>query len=230
LQYRLRSIGDFRVAVLIKPLQTISRAYAWFPRTPRNTAATYRFAVCSHQSDNAESTFADANRPQPGPNIRLAIEPEPSTINEKTIADFTRVVEQTGDFCSARDARRWRWLDPDRLLGLQVRPLDDHDRGQMADDVKLSDLEAGYSPETALAQNRVQVRPVPLFRAAKLPPTFFDERFRVRSNVDPASIFEPFSSYALRTLAIRDWRPHCFGLAFSGRLWRDWPIVLPAHH
>jgi hypothetical protein len=98
------------------------------------------------------------------------------------------------------------------------------------DDVKLSDLEAGYSPETALAQNRVQVRPVPLFRAAKLPSTFFDEGFRVRSNVDPASIFEPFSSYALRTLAIRDWRPHCFGLAFSGRLWRDWPIVLPAHH
>jgi hypothetical protein len=75
-----------------------------------------------------------------------------------------------------------------------------------------------------------EVRPVPLFRAAKLPPTFFDEGFRVRSNVDPASIFEPFSSYALRTLAIRDWRPHCFGLAFSGRLWRDWPIVLPAHH
>jgi hypothetical protein len=53
-----------------------------------------------------------------------------------------------------------------------------------------------------------EVRPVPLFRAAKLPPTFFDEGFRVRSNVDPASIFEPFSSYALRTLAITDWRPH----------------------
>ena len=30
------------------------------------------------------------------PKIRQAREPEPSTINEKTIADFTRVVEQTG--------------------------------------------------------------------------------------------------------------------------------------
>jgi len=28
--------------------------------------------------------------------IRQSREPEPSTINEKTIADFTRVVEQTG--------------------------------------------------------------------------------------------------------------------------------------
>ncbi len=30
------------------------------------------------------------------PKIRQSREPEPSTINEKTIADFTRVVEQTG--------------------------------------------------------------------------------------------------------------------------------------
>ena len=30
------------------------------------------------------------------PKIRRPREPEPSTINEKTIADFTRVVEQMG--------------------------------------------------------------------------------------------------------------------------------------
>ena len=30
------------------------------------------------------------------PKIRQPCEPEPSTINEKTIADFTRVVQQTG--------------------------------------------------------------------------------------------------------------------------------------
>jgi hypothetical protein len=30
------------------------------------------------------------------PTIRQPREPEPSTINEKTIADFTRVVEQMG--------------------------------------------------------------------------------------------------------------------------------------
>ena len=30
------------------------------------------------------------------PKIRQSREPEPSIINEKTIADFTRVVEQTG--------------------------------------------------------------------------------------------------------------------------------------
>ena len=30
------------------------------------------------------------------PKIRQPREPEPSTINEKTVADFTRVVEQTG--------------------------------------------------------------------------------------------------------------------------------------
>ena len=30
------------------------------------------------------------------PTIREPREPEPSTINEKTIADFTRVVEQAG--------------------------------------------------------------------------------------------------------------------------------------
>jgi hypothetical protein len=30
------------------------------------------------------------------PKIRQGREPAPSTINEKTIADFTRVVEQTG--------------------------------------------------------------------------------------------------------------------------------------
>jgi hypothetical protein len=62
-----------------------------------------------------------------------------------------------------------------------------------------------------------------LFRATKLPPTFFDDGFRVRSDVDPVPILEPFSGHALRTLAIRDLRPR---LGFSGRLWRDWPIVL----
>jgi hypothetical protein len=30
------------------------------------------------------------------PKIRQPKKPEPSTINEKTVADFTRVVEQTG--------------------------------------------------------------------------------------------------------------------------------------
>jgi hypothetical protein len=30
------------------------------------------------------------------PKIQQPREPEPSTLNEKTIADFTRVVEQTG--------------------------------------------------------------------------------------------------------------------------------------
>jgi hypothetical protein len=30
------------------------------------------------------------------PKIQQTREPEPSTINEKTMADFTRVVEQTG--------------------------------------------------------------------------------------------------------------------------------------
>jgi hypothetical protein len=30
------------------------------------------------------------------PKIRQLREPEPSTINEKTLGDFTRVVEQTG--------------------------------------------------------------------------------------------------------------------------------------
>ena len=30
------------------------------------------------------------------PKIRQPREPEPSTINEKTVADFTRVVEQAG--------------------------------------------------------------------------------------------------------------------------------------
>jgi hypothetical protein len=56
----------------------------------------------------------------------------------------------------------------------------------------------------AISQRRRQARPVPLFRAAKLPLTFFDEAFRVRSNVDTASTFESFSSYAFRTCAIGD--------------------------
>jgi hypothetical protein len=30
------------------------------------------------------------------PKIRQPKEPEPATINQKTVADFTRVVEQTG--------------------------------------------------------------------------------------------------------------------------------------
>jgi hypothetical protein len=30
------------------------------------------------------------------PKIRQSNEPEPSTVNERTVADFTRVVEQTG--------------------------------------------------------------------------------------------------------------------------------------
>ena len=58
----------------------------------------------------------------------------------------------------------------------------------------------------AISQRGRQVRPVPLFRAARLPLTFFDEAFRVRSNVDTASTFEPFSSYAFRTRAIGDRR------------------------
>jgi hypothetical protein len=58
----------------------------------------------------------------------------------------------------------------------------------------------------AISQRRRQVRPVPLFRAAILALTFFDEAFRVRSNVDTASTFEPFSSYAFRTCAIGDRR------------------------
>jgi hypothetical protein len=33
------------------------------------------------------------------PKIQQSKEPEPSTVNEKTIADFTRVVEQTGILC-----------------------------------------------------------------------------------------------------------------------------------
>jgi len=43
------------------------------------------------------------------PKIRQSGEPEPSTINGKTIADFTRVVEQTGILehqPSTDDARR----------------------------------------------------------------------------------------------------------------------------
>jgi hypothetical protein len=38
------------------------------------------------------------------PKIRQSTEPEPSTINEKTIADFTRVVEQTGILAPAASA------------------------------------------------------------------------------------------------------------------------------
>jgi hypothetical protein len=40
------------------------------------------------------------------PVIRQPREPEPSTINEKTIADFTRVVEQTGIFGARHPGRR----------------------------------------------------------------------------------------------------------------------------
>src|ERR1700680_1372139 len=81
----------------------------------------------------------------------------------------------------------------------------------------------GYSPETALAQNRLQVRPVPLFRVAKLPPTFFDEVFWLESNADTASIFEPFSSDALllSRSVISVPRVRFIGLAFRERLWRD---------
>jgi hypothetical protein len=38
------------------------------------------------------------------PKIRQQREPDPSIINEKTFADFTRVVEQTGFPCSSRQA------------------------------------------------------------------------------------------------------------------------------
>jgi hypothetical protein len=65
-------------------------------------------------------------------------------------------------------------------------------RGHMTLNETLTHREAnakGYASETALAQNRLQVPPVPLFRVAKLPPTFFDEGFCQRSNADPASIF-----------------------------------------
>jgi hypothetical protein len=37
------------------------------------------------------------------PKIRQSKEPEPSIINERTIADFTRVVEQTGILAPAAD-------------------------------------------------------------------------------------------------------------------------------
>jgi hypothetical protein len=42
------------------------------------------------------------------PTIRQSRETEPSTINEKTIADFARVVEQTGIL--ERGDRSNRWL------------------------------------------------------------------------------------------------------------------------
>jgi hypothetical protein len=42
------------------------------------------------------------------PKIRQSREPEPSTINEKTIADFTRVVEETGILERGRPTRRAR--------------------------------------------------------------------------------------------------------------------------
>jgi hypothetical protein len=38
------------------------------------------------------------------PKIRQPGEPEPSTLNEKTIADFTRVVERTGILKPTRPA------------------------------------------------------------------------------------------------------------------------------
>ena len=38
------------------------------------------------------------------PKIRQPREPEPSTINEKTIADFTRVVEQTEIYFGGRSS------------------------------------------------------------------------------------------------------------------------------
>jgi hypothetical protein len=38
------------------------------------------------------------------PKIRESREPDPSTINEKTIADFTRAVEQMGILQRATDA------------------------------------------------------------------------------------------------------------------------------
>jgi hypothetical protein len=39
------------------------------------------------------------------PKIRQSKESEPSTVNERTIADFTRVVEQTGILAPAAPAR-----------------------------------------------------------------------------------------------------------------------------
>ncbi len=42
------------------------------------------------------------------PKIRQPREPEPSIINEKTIADFTRVVEQTGIFDPLTFPVPWR--------------------------------------------------------------------------------------------------------------------------
>jgi len=44
------------------------------------------------------------------PKIRQPREPEPSTINEKTIADFTRVIEQTGIL-----ARSGGFREPNRV-------------------------------------------------------------------------------------------------------------------
>jgi hypothetical protein len=81
----------------------------------------------------------------------------------------------------------------------------------------------GYSPETAIAQNRLQVPPVLLFRAAKLPLTFFGEGLWLRSNVDTASIFEPFSSDSLVLSRSVIAAPHTrfMRLAFRARLWRE---------
>jgi len=46
------------------------------------------------------------------PKIRQPREPEPSTINEKTIADFARVVEQTGILVRRWDRRRTKGVQP----------------------------------------------------------------------------------------------------------------------
>ena len=54
------------------------------------------------------------------PKIRQSREPEPSTVNEKTIADFTRVVEETGDFGARRGSyERGRQL---RAASCNTRP------------------------------------------------------------------------------------------------------------
>src|SRR5258708_7748152 len=48
LQFRLRSICQFRVARRCEPIQRKSAGYKALPITPRNTGATYRFVFRSH--------------------------------------------------------------------------------------------------------------------------------------------------------------------------------------
>jgi hypothetical protein len=63
------------------------------------------------------------------PKIRQPREPEPSTINEKTIADFTRVVEQMGILEHEPPVSR----NPD-LIGTLGQPPEPQGQGNRADE------------------------------------------------------------------------------------------------